>query len=282
MSSAPSLHGNGFFAFSQTDRFILKEAGLCIYNSSHPYYERVVYDYELVFVTEGLLSVRENDEEINLERNQGYIFFPKSIRSKGSMDVSYGTAYFWLHFSKEQSVQQESFDDKVIPRFSSPCDPARLVTLLKWYIHDYIEGIADEDYHNTLFHLILQEFSHVDNAGKPESQNNIVSMAYQYIMSNFSKNISVSDIARSVQCTPNYLTRMFKEYYGKTTIQFLNSVKIEYAKHLLTTTTLPIKIIAIRSGFSSDLHFRKIFKQLEGCNPRSYQYSLSRIRIDPK
>ena len=130
--------------------------------------------------------------------------------------------------------------------------------------------------------IFLQEFSHVDNAGKPESQNNIVSMAYQYIMSNFSKNISVSDIARSVQCTPNYLTRMFKEYYGKTTIQFLNSVKIEYAKHLLTTTTLPIKIIAIRSGFSSDLHFRKIFKQLEGCNPRSYQYSLSRIRIDPK
>ena len=271
-----------FFSYSSHDRFNLKEAGLCIYNSTHPYYERIVYDYELIFVSEGLLSIKENDTEICLKKNEGYIFFPRSIRSAGHENVQNGTTYFWLHFSMEKIAESYAIHEKMIPRFSAPSNPSRLTTLLKWYIHDYIEGSENKEYQSVLFHMILSEFANTQNERKDISQNNIVSSAYKFIMENFSKNISVADIAEHVQCTPNYLTKVFKEYYGKTTIQYLNSVKIEYAKHLLTTTNLPIKAIAIQCGFTNDLHFRKIFKQLEGCNPKTYQYSLNKIVIDVK
>ena len=273
---------NLYFAYSSSDKFKLKEAGLCIYNSTNPYYERIVYDYELVFVTEGLLSLQEDDSEINLHKNEGFIFFPKSTRSAGLVDIPYGTTYFWLHFNIEKTDESFSFHKRIIPRFSSTANPSRLTSLLKWYIHDYIEGRENSDYQNDLFHMILAEFSNTQTTSKDNSQNNIVSSAYKYIMENFSHNLSVSDVAKHCQCTPNYLTKVFKEYYGKTTIQFLNNIKIEYAKQLLTTTTLPIKAIAVQSGFSSDLHFRKIFKQLEGCNPKTYQYSLNKIVINIK
>ncbi len=313
-----------YFSFSSHDHFRLSEAGICIYSADNYYHERVVYDYELVFVTDGRLVVRENDQLIHLEKNQGYIFFPRTTRLRGSVPVTKGTTYFWLHFTFaptssaqetgltfwETNTIRESKTCEVdpgnravccqwnergpvvpcgqqgsrlrIPRFTTPRNPDRLAMLLKWYIQDYMGEEQQEHYHDMLFQFILQEFSKTSLHG-PEDQfiNPMVSMAYQYIMNNFSKDLSVQDLAVDVGCNPDYLTKLFKQTFGKPVIRFINDIRIEHAKHLLVTTNKQIKQIAAECGYNSDIHFRQTFKKMEGITPKEYQTFTSKARINP-
>lgn len=309
-----SLLQEEYFTFAPTDRFRLSEAGICIYSADNYYHERVVYDYELVFVTDGRLVVRENDQLIHLEKNQGYIFFPRTTRFRGSVPVTKGTTYFWLHFSfasaESASSEEQPAGTKCpphqqtggtgttssedcphksdqrltqisIPRLTTPRNPDRLAMLLKWYIQDYMNEEQQESYHNILFQCILQEYSRTAQH-KLEDQliSPMVSKAYQYIMNNFSQDISVQELARHVGCNPDYLTKLFKHAFGKPIISFINEIRIEHAKHLLVTTNKQIKQIAAECGYNSDIHFRQTFKKMEGITPKEYQTLTSHVRIN--
>lgn len=277
---------NNDFLYSLNNNFLLSEAGICVYNADRYYYERIVYDYELVFVTEGQFFARENDKVITLEKNQGYIFFPREHRQKGPFPISKGTTYFWMHFNFLESPNQcvnstgnnEYFE---IPRFATPKDANRLITLLKWYIQDYVDKTLNISYHNNLFALILKEFSRIKPDIVKKTINPNVATAYSFIMKNFSTDITIPQIAKYVGCNPDYLTKQFKETFGKTIIRFINDIRIEYAKRLLTTTNTPIKMIASESGYHSDIHFRQTFKKHAGCTPSAYRCSRVEMRINP-
>ena len=257
------------------------EAGICVYNSDRYYYERVVFDYELVFIIDGQFYARENDKVISLSKNQGYIFFPNEIRQQGSFPIKKGTSYFWIHFSKTTKENGDDLNSITINRFADPQNPERLSTLLKWYMQDYVDNSKNNDYHNALFQLILQEFSKTQDQTPKKLLNQTVSNAYTFIMKSFSKNISVPDIASYVGCSPDYLTKIFKEAFGKTVVRFINDIRIEHAKHLLITTNKSIKEIASECGYNSDIHFRETFKKNEGFSPKEFKAMSSRNPINP-
>ena len=284
MNSAELANDN--FLFSLNNDFLLSEAGVCVYNADRYYYERIVYDYELVFVTDGQFFARENDTVITLEKNQGYIFFPRKHRQKGVFPISKGTTYFWMHFNFKDFFNQSSTpaanNEYIrIPRFAIPENTNRLITLFKWYIQDYVERGGDKSYHNTLFTMILKEFSRAKLDTEKKTINPNVATAYSYIMKNFSTDITIPQIAEVVECHPDYLTKKFKETFGKTVIRFINDIRIEYAKQLLITTNTSIKIIAAESGYHSDIHFRQTFKKHAGCTPTAYRSSRMEMRINP-
>src|SRR5699024_9114483 len=65
-----------------------------------------------------------------------------------------------------------------------------------------------------------------------------------FLEQNFSKNISVEDIATVCGIHPNQLGKIFKEHFGKTPQDFLISYRMTKAARLLSLTNLSIKEIA--------------------------------------
>ncbi|MGN1203374.1 MAG: helix-turn-helix domain-containing protein, partial [Eubacterium sp.] len=61
--------------------------------------------------------------------------------------------------------------------------------------------------------------------------------------------------------------RVFKKETGNTFLQYLNNLRIAYAHSLLTETNMPIQRISEKSGFSSVLHFDRVFKNIHGITP---------------
>lgn len=68
-----------------------------------------------------------------------------------------------------------------------------------------------------------------------------------------------------------YLSTTFKDEYGIGIIQYINQLRIEHAKELITTTDMLIKDIAITVGFSSDVSFIRVFKQYEHTTPGKFK-----------
>lgn len=63
------------------------------------------------------------------------------------------------------------------------------------------------------------------------------------------------------------LKHEFKQTFGTSIYQLYTDERLKRAHTLITTTSLPFKIIALESGFSTYLNFYKAFRKKYGCTP---------------
>ncbi len=87
---------------------------------------------------------------------------------------------------------------------------------------------------------------------------------------------SVKDIARQLEVSEFFLSRIFHQEYGETLIHHLSVMRINIAQNLLRTTDEPIATVARQAGFSSGESFSHIFRKHTGMSPRQFrnQYKL--------
>lgn len=67
------------------------------------------------------------------------------------------------------------------------------------------------------------------------------------------------------------LTRLFKKYMGCTITQYVNKVKLQYAKELLSTTDMTTLMITNELYFESISHFNHLFKKHFNLTPTEYR-----------
>lgn len=102
-----------------------------------------------------------------------------------------------------------------------------------------------------------------------------IRMALLYIHSNLDRPITLKELAEQACLNPSYFSTLFHRTMKQNPISYINSARIERAKLLLRSTDLPISQIALSLGFSQDLYFFRIFKQLTNETPNKYR-SVSR------
>ena len=94
-----------------------------------------------------------------------------------------------------------------------------------------------------------------------------------YINERFKDKIYVEKLAEMINVSPDYFTKMFKESIGKTPIDYINAMRINYSMDLLTNTEMSMSDIADIIGFCNPNYFHKIFKQYMGTSPLGYRKS---------
>lgn len=122
----------------------------------------------------------------------------------------------------------------------------------------------------------LQVLHRKDAALPEESADKIqqyIQKTKQYIETNYRKDISLMDCARSVGISPYYLSHIFKERTGQTFVEYLSQVRIEEAKRLCRNTNLTINEISEKCGYFNITYFCKVFKRLTGKTIGEYRKS---------
>ena len=95
--------------------------------------------------------------------------------------------------------------------------------------------------------------------------------AVQYIRKNACLSIQVPDILLHVSMSRAALEPRFRNVLGRTLHQEIQRVRIEKAKLLLAETDLPIKQIAIQSGFKNVQYFTRVFSATVTESPGVYR-----------
>src|SRR5690606_25636500 len=80
---------------------------------------------------------------------------------------------------------------------------------------------------------------------REEQTSGLICKAKAYIEENFNKDISLDDVSRSVDISPYYFSKLFKEETGENFIEYLTNIRIEKAKELLMNSGMNIKNICI-------------------------------------
>ena len=83
--------------------------------------------------------------------------------------------------------------------------------------------------------------------------------------------LKLSDIATAVGSNRTYVSNYFNRDASTNFYEFVNSRRVAHACHLLSETDLPVRDIAINSGFGSPAAFSRVFSKHKGCTPTAFR-----------
>jgi len=95
--------------------------------------------------------------------------------------------------------------------------------------------------------------------------------AERYIWENYTRKISLQEIAGVSGLSAPYFSTIFKDEMGENLSSYLNRLRVERAAAMLVTTNISISGIASACGFEDQSWFSKIFKSNTGLTPGKYR-----------
>jgi len=99
--------------------------------------------------------------------------------------------------------------------------------------------------------------------------------ALVFLAENYFETITLTILSQQAFISPSHLSHLFKHNLNKTFKQILTELRIEKAKHIISTT--PHRLITevcLDVGFADLSHFEKMFKRFTQMTPRKYKQSM--------
>jgi transcriptional regulator GlxA family with amidase domain len=103
-----------------------------------------------------------------------------------------------------------------------------------------------------------------------QSTDRIADIA-SWIVANLQKDLSVEKLAARARLCPRQFTRRFKHAFGTTPAAFIESARIDEARHRLAGYRGSVERVASSVGFRSDDVFRRTFERRLGITPSAYR-----------
>lgn len=104
----------------------------------------------------------------------------------------------------------------------------------------------------------------------------IARKAQQFIMENFNKQISATDVAEAVSVSTRYLSTIFNQQTGCSIPQFITKVRMKKALELLSNYSVPINDVGEKVGYTDQSYFSNVFKKTYGISPSEFRNSFGK------
>lgn len=252
--------------------------------------------FEMVYIKSGEGRFEIGDQIVTVGSNDIVIIKPHQhhkldVTSDGGCDFI--VLYFKFMNPSSLDLSETSLDDFI--NFVSGKDSGGFINLKVSQKNDIIvllnrilrEKASDQLGSELLDYLMLMElFVLISRALKAEWENSIknkspkikelMQSAIQFVLNNYEREISITDIAKYVFLSPSYFTRAFKEETGLSPMQYLLNIRIKRACELLDETDMKVGEIAHSVGFSNQQRFNDMFKKQTNMTPMQYRNSVKK------
>ncbi len=120
----------------------------------------------------------------------------------------------------------------------------------------------------------IPEFDSECNAGLSKRDMILVRSATAHLRQNLSAPPSTEALARMIGTNEKRLNQAFQNGFAMPVFAWIREERLRQACELLSTSEIPISIIAEHLGFSSSSNFSKAFRERHGCSPRELRNRL--------
>lgn len=111
---------------------------------------------------------------------------------------------------------------------------------------------------------------------KVSADDERVKTAINYIKTNYARDISLDDIAKSCNISKSECCRSFRRILKMTPFEYLMEYRVLKATEYLYNTDEPISNICINVGFNGISYFGKTFKKFMHCTPSQYRANMKK------
>lgn len=122
------------------------------------------------------------------------------------------------------------------------------------------------------FYSIFEYVNNILEDIKTSGHDYLANKVAKIIESNFSdQNMCTDSIASTLGMSGDYIGRLFKASKAISIAEYINRVRIEKAKELLSNSNKPINDIMDEIGFQNNSYFYILFKKQNGITPAEYR-----------
>lgn len=109
---------------------------------------------------------------------------------------------------------------------------------------------------------------------REHSRHASVTRARTYMEQNYTRDVTLQEVAEHVGMNPTYFSVLFKEEVGESYIKYVTRMRMELAKTLLSRG-LKVNDVSEKVGYHTYRHFSEIFKKYTGHTPGQYKDQLT-------
>lgn len=111
---------------------------------------------------------------------------------------------------------------------------------------------------------------------KTNTETSVFNSAIRYIAFNYTNQITLKSVSKHIGISQSHLSRIFSQKVEGGFKCYLNLMRVEKAKELLTNTEKNIYEIMLDAGFNDQGTFNRVFKQNTNCTPREYRAKIKK------
>jgi AraC-like DNA-binding protein len=227
---------------------------------------------ECLFVLEGEMEVSLDGESYRLREGDLYLMFPNLLHARSPADAKFycliANGEIFSAYADVLAHQKPACP--VLRKNELPaCVPfllKELYRIQKSEEHTYTPAVT-AGFLNALLGELLGSFSMVPR----DSDNDLVQRLMLFIYQNYTREITLDDVARNLNYSKYYISHIIAETFHCNFRPLINSYRISMAQHLLLSTPKSVNAIASECGFRNQSSFNRIFRDLCGVTPTAYR-----------
>ena len=254
--------------------------------------------YELFVVVKGTLYL--NYQNVSYSIHEGQFLLIEPHDPPNNLRKGYNNCacdFYWLHFFPPKEIREsdlsevdfsylEESHEIFIPKQGSLFYPDKIAIYMR-QLQDTIRSDYSFLSINYLTSVILCEISNQFRMSKDvqdllsHANRGIYNSIIDFIDENFDKDLQLKTIARKFNYNEQYVARLFKSFSDISLHQYIINRRIEEANFYLAETSLSVKDISQKIGYTDSHNFMKLYKRETGMTPSEYRNSFpNRLRYE--
>jgi AraC-like DNA-binding protein len=236
---------------------------------------RVLEEYQFVYISSGhgIFESRSFGQAAVSEGDM-FLLFPGEWHSYHP-DTASGWDEYWIGF------KGLNIDNRVSNAFFLPREPIFHVGLNEDIVHLYRNAITIAQEQGIGFQQMLGGVANMlqgyafalnrHNTFEDSESAAAIHKAKIIMTEKFSQRIGPADVAEAINMGYSKFRRLFKEYTGYAPLQYLQELRLQRSKQLLTSTDLSLTEIADKVGYDNADYFSAAFKKKNHITPANYR-----------
>lgn len=262
---------------------------------------RIIYDNFLMFVVQGTILLKYNQQEIEIGENELCII-PPFMRHRMEI-TSCSCCYYGVHFDffyddseafnedvylgyESQTCLELPVDEKLSHRTFYHPENVQFPAKMRIHQHETLEEYLKKllfQFHEKEFghellvkstfyeiiHLIIHQIITTEQSQEANKFPDILRYM-ENLAQDYNRQLDVAQLALEFGMSPKRFRSYFKKLTSKTPKEYLIESKMERAKELLSTGNYQVGEVAYMLGYDDIFYFSKLFKRKTGHSPREF------------
>ena len=181
--------------------------------------------------------------------------------------------FYWMHISGLNAFELCEYltnvHDGIVHRTPNNEKAAELLRLI---VSQYAtnQPVGDAEQSRLLYNILCYIMPSVQVYAQAD-KDSPVQRVIQYIHAHLGEDLNLKQLAAQVYLSPSHLIRLFREETQHSPHEYIVLLRMDRAKYLLKTTSIPIKAIAFEVGYRSEASFSGAFTDRIGISPRKFR-----------
>lgn len=182
----------------------------------------------------------------------------------------------WLHIemndAEEKDIEALGIPFDTVMTFDSVAPFSEIIKSI--FCERYSRNRYKEDSMKLYFDLMVRKLAEKLYDPHPQKENAFYGMLCDLqnaIRLQPQKSWAIDKICREINISRSYLQHLYKSFFGVSITADIQYSRMEYAKHLLSSTNLTVCNVSASCGYPSDVHFMRVFKKATGITPSQFR-----------